>query len=413
MIDARTLLLALTIGNIALAATMLGYVRADRDNLPLRLWRWARLVQAGGHVLIWLKPLLSFSGLGMLGGTLLLAGALLDVTAYLRFLGVQRWRWRIYPLGGAGLLAYYGAWAAGAEPAQTGMLLTSVLALLACVMAYALLSQRKASPLQRLIGFNDLLFALVLVVRVGLLASGTLSAPQVQTVQGLVYLCAFVLMIVNGFGFLLLCKEKDDEALARLATIDPLTGLLNRRAFFERAAIARNLAERAELPVAVLMLDIDHFKRLNDGHGHGAGDEALRAFAALATAALREQDLLGRLGGEEFAVLLPGADSRGAQRAAERLRAAMADALLRFDGEPCTLTVSIGLTVVAAGEPLHLALARADRALYAAKRSGRNCVRTWTGEAHAETSALQDRARTAAQHGGLPVAQVDGSIQVR
>ena len=139
-------------------------------------------------------------------------------------------------------------------------------------------------------------------------------------VQSVTYLAGYLLMIVNGFGFLLLCKEKDDQKMALLATIDSLTGLVNRRAFFERTDSARLLATRLRSPIALMMIDIDHFKRLNDRFGHATGDEALCVFAATAQQALRDHDIMGRLGGEEFALVLPGTDLEGALQAAERLR---------------------------------------------------------------------------------------------
>jgi diguanylate cyclase (GGDEF)-like protein len=193
-------------------------------------------------------------------------------------------------------------------------------------------------------------------------------------VIGLAFLASYLLMIVNGFGFLLLCKQKDDALMRRLATVDSLTGMLNRRAFFERADNARQLAMRLRKPIALLMLDIDHFKQLNDGFGHACGDEALKMFADTARGVLRDHDLIGRLGGEEFALALPGTTLDGALEAAERLRLAVTQAPVLGCAPTYRMTVSIGVVMIDTFEELTAALARADHALYAAKTSGRNRV---------------------------------------
>lgn len=163
--------------------------------------------------------------------------------------------------------------------------------------------------------------------------------------------------------------------LERLATSDPLTGLANRTHFLAVAEKQIQHAQRYGLPLAVLMVDMDHFKWTNDTFGHEMGDLVLREFAALCRQTLRQSDLVGRLGGEEFAILLPNADRESAVAVAERLRTAMET--LKPGDAPASLasTVSIGVAQVHPDEgTLDAALARADRALYTAKRGGRNRV---------------------------------------
>lgn len=169
-------------------------------------------------------------------------------------------------------------------------------------------------------------------------------------------------------------RRKEMEAhLQWLASTDPLTGLANRSRFFEESAREISRARREEKPLAVLMADIDFFKRINDARGHDAGDAALRAFAGLCRSLLRGQDLAARMGGEEFAVLLPETGREGALVLAERLRAAVEG--LRLDGAAGGMTISVGVSEVLPGEPgVDAALSRADHALYEAKRAGRNRV---------------------------------------
>jgi len=163
--------------------------------------------------------------------------------------------------------------------------------------------------------------------------------------------------------------------LRRLANIDSLTGTLHRRSFVERAEAEMLRARRAGRPLCVLMLDIDHFKQVNDTYGHAGGDAALRAVAQTLRGAIRPSDLLGRLGGEEFAVLLPETGPEAALALAERLRAAIAEMSVNFAGLAIRQTISIGCAGGRADEAgLEVLLRDADRALYMAKAAGRNCV---------------------------------------
>jgi diguanylate cyclase (GGDEF)-like protein len=160
-----------------------------------------------------------------------------------------------------------------------------------------------------------------------------------------------------------------------LAWRDYLTGLFNRRYFFERGPKMIAEATRANLPTCVAILDIDHFKLLNDEHGHDAGDEALRIFAGHLGDSLQSQPhLLARLGGEEFALLLPGVSESEAASLTEGIRARVASRSIGVGKLTLGLTVSIGLAEMTAGGSLDLALRKADRALYAAKQAGRNRI---------------------------------------
>jgi diguanylate cyclase (GGDEF)-like protein len=165
------------------------------------------------------------------------------------------------------------------------------------------------------------------------------------------------------------------EQLRRLATTDELTGVQNRRAFMETAQREFERSRRYLRPAAVLALDIDHFKRVNDEYGHAGGDLVLQACASRWRLALREHDVLGRIGGEEFCVLLPETTDASAVQIGERLRAVIAATPLL--GNRLRVTVSIGCTVMAADDGRWpQMLERADRALYQAKARGRNCVQS-------------------------------------
>jgi diguanylate cyclase (GGDEF)-like protein len=164
--------------------------------------------------------------------------------------------------------------------------------------------------------------------------------------------------------------------LVRLATTDPLTALLNRRAFFEKAEEVCGQAH-ADSRLAAIMLDIDYFKRINDNYGHAAGDQVIRAVAA---AAAGTKQIVGRLGGEEFAILLSGHSLPEALSLAEELRAALAAFEIRVEGHAVKFTASFGVEEWEYGDTIDDLLRRADLALYRAKAAGRNRVTAYDPE---------------------------------
>jgi two-component system, cell cycle response regulator len=166
------------------------------------------------------------------------------------------------------------------------------------------------------------------------------------------------------------------EESQRLATVDPLTSLLNRRAFLSSLDLEMERSRRLSYPVSLLLLDIDHFKQLNDRHGHAFGDAVLAAFGGSLSRHLRKVDLVARWGGEEFVATLSGTDAHGAQTVAERLRAAVATIELRApDGSKVGVTASFGVATWNRSEGRDNVIDRADRAMYDAKHAGRNRVR--------------------------------------
>jgi diguanylate cyclase (GGDEF)-like protein len=165
------------------------------------------------------------------------------------------------------------------------------------------------------------------------------------------------------------------ETLLDLSTKDPLTGLANRTRALGEFQTRFGLSVRYRRPLSVLMCDLDHFKQINDAHGHGAGDFVLQIFGERLRATLREADVAGRIGGEEFLVILPETDLNGAQPFAERLRKAISAAPVPLPGCELEVTCSLGIAERVPGDldAGHM-LARADAGLYRAKMEGRNRV---------------------------------------
>lgn len=183
--------------------------------------------------------------------------------------------------------------------------------------------------------------------------------------------------LVRNTNDLIYAAESALAEVHALATQDTLTNLPNRRHFLNRLRDEFDRLQRIDEPASVIMLDLDHFKRINDTYGHAAGDAVLVHFAELVREGIRKIDIPGRLGGEEFAIFMPVTEIREAKIFAERLRRKLENDAAIYEGKPIQVTASIGIAALLAQDKLpEDALSRADEALYKAKRNGRNRVET-------------------------------------
>lgn len=198
---------------------------------------------------------------------------------------------------------------------------------------------------------------------------------DVDRIYGLLSIEPIVLLVAVVLLSADLLRERGESALRRLAETDELTGALSRRATLVGAEQVIREARRGGQPVTLVLFDLDHFKAINDQFGHAAGDEALRVFANSARQAIRNTDIFGRIGGEEFAVLLSGVDPSTAQTIADRIRSDFSRAAIAHESARIEATVSAGLAGAEKGDTsFDRLLAAADSALYAAKRDGRDRV---------------------------------------
>jgi len=242
------------------------------------------------------------------------------------------------------------------------------------ILAELMVSRERASLISQ---FMMLCFGLTALLWGGRAALALLdmARPLGTLFDGLLMYQAVLVTVAVTLGMILMTTERVQKHLREQASIDSLTGLYNRRAFHDvsRAVIAA--AERDKQPVALALLDLDHFKSINDTFGHGVGDKVLMRFANLAELTFRDQDILARFGGEEFVVLLSGADADQAMRALQRLRQRLETECIEYQGVCVPSTVSIGVSCRRRGKiDLHAMLEEADKALYDAKRAGRNQV---------------------------------------
>ena len=265
------------------------------------------------------------------------------------------------------------------DPHASAMRLTigaAIVAVYAALTAHELWSERRKSLKRRWPAIAvPVLHGFVLMLPIVL---GDLLRPDDDKFTSSIWVTIFSIELVlyavgTVFVIFMLVSERRVSTHRTAAAMDPLTAMFNRRGFAEACSRVIEREAKAGRPVTVLIFDIDHFKRINDSFGHPAGDEILKLFAAIVVSNLRISDISGRIGGEEFAALLPCALEEGVF-VADRVREAFATSGITCEDGPVDTTVSIGVAGGPAGTELEVLLAAADTALYQAKRGGRNRV---------------------------------------
>jgi diguanylate cyclase (GGDEF)-like protein len=372
------MVLALALGNLTLCATLFFFEQASGRPAALSTWGWGRQYQAAG----WL--LLALGGSGVVPETLalplayalLFAGVAWEAGALWERAGKARWRRAMAPLLGLGIVLFLLCWLideVGLRAVAASLILGAFY-----LSAAAALGQgwKNASMLQRFLALATGVLALVVGARGALVLLapsgwGWMSNEMLRQLHGG---ALYLLALLGGFGWLLLGRERLQDELARLEVVDPLTDVPNRRGFFQALAPWMALARRPGQPTALVVFDIDGFKRINDGYGHPAGDVVLASLIDTCKRQLRDSDLMGRVVGAEFAILLPRTGLEDAAMVAERMRAAIEAQRVKTERAMISLTASFGVTTIRADDSILTLLARADEALQTAKQTGRNRV---------------------------------------
>lgn len=380
-LDTPTLAFVTGLAGFLLAAAMAGIRVAGLRNPALPYWGIAGLAFGLGHQLGHLFLMFDFGvprvvALGIANGLITLTHVLLlaGVRAYL---GRRTWLGPLLVLAGV-LIATNALW----DDMQQSMR-TRVLVLSGTYLALDILSgvQLWRSPSEGLTAFrrfaagvflfNGTFLSIRFVYAAG--ATSLASSFAQGPFQVLFFVVSLVFVYVLTLSLSLLMFRGAEVELQRLVHRDPMTGLFNRRSLFEHAAREQARCERYGTPLALVMLDIDRFKEVNDGHGHAAGDDVICQAAVRIACSLRDVDSAFRLGGEEFLLLLPATELDDAIAVAERLRVAIARERMGAIGG--RVTASLGVTVLARGrEDWETAMRRADDALYRAKNEGRDRV---------------------------------------
>jgi diguanylate cyclase (GGDEF)-like protein len=375
--DTPTLLIVLIVSNFLMAGAMwIAFAGRFRDGLGR--WTIALVMQGGAWLLIVAhNPLPELAAVAAATAFLAFCWSL-QLSALLEFHRRPTPRWLLYGPVTVAFLVFFIYVSDTRERLAFGGLFFGVaqLATGAALLHYRIAAEHRTRWL--LAGSFFLLasgliwlgFTVWFEPEAILPTSGTSATP------GPALLAFYAVTIGSSFAFLLMHKERSDRETYELATTDSLTGVYNRRTFKELAEPQLSRSRRSQLPVSLLMLDLDHFKRINDTFGHLGGDDVLKAFAILVRNCLRKEDLLARYGGEEFVVLLPGSSQPAAFALGERIREEVALRPFSANGELVRVTVSVGVASERGDTlpSLEAMLGRADEALYKAKHDGRNQV---------------------------------------
>ena len=379
-------MLAMIIASSLMMAASMAVVGWGRRRDGLGRWAAALLVNAIGHLLIMLRGLIP-DLLSIMVGNLMLSSVFVGMIAAVYQFQGRPVRWPLLLAPPLLVLVFVSVFIDN-FPARVSFV-GLVIGLQAVWALLAALSHRHATVGrgQWLLVAGLSLEAVVLGAR-ALVAISTHSEAtnilQSSALQTLTFLATFSVVLVSSVGFVFMSRDRADENNRVLAALDPLTGVANRRSLI--AALDRDMAraQRMREPMALMMVDIDHFKDVNDQYGHPAGDRVLCSVVNVLRQRVRAQDLVGRYGGEEFMVLLPDTGLVGAQQLARALCKAVEESRCPADGVPgpgIAVTVSIGVFGgrLGSGDSWDMLIAAADRALYQAKNNGRNRVEVATG----------------------------------
>lgn len=378
--DIPTLLLIIIASSVVVSGALLLLNGGQRRD-GLQYWAGALLLSAAAHGLLLLYGRIPLVISVVLGNMLLSAAVVGFLMAVRRFHGLAlRWRWNLAPIVMMAVPMYVFQHAFASRVVAAGF---SLAAQLGCVLWVLLRHQpQRAEGVSRGALLLAIGLAVMLITMLARASAALFFSLQIATilqgnlVQTLTFMVSFMATLIASFGFVFMAKERTDDANVRLATQDALTGVANRRALMLALEHELARAQRQRTPLALLMLDIDHFKRVNDHYGHLAGDQVLRHVVDVMGQHLRAQDLLGRYGGEEFLLLLPGTDLHGAQQLAQQLCQTVQAASCEWGDQHIRVTASVGVSGFGGDSQVgwEALLQAADKALYRAKENGRNRV---------------------------------------
>jgi diguanylate cyclase (GGDEF)-like protein len=380
-----TLLLALVAGFLLLSLELGLAQRNLRARADLRLWTLGSWSLVGGFAMLAARVVLPLP-LSIVAGNALIA---LGICAFTSALWLRLRRKAVPPAMWLLLVAAFVALPAlmlGWPLARRTAVLSSMYALVLLPGLWVAVrdgwhAERSLRTVAITLAFA-MLALLLRAVHAATTPGDYTDLFQASLGQGLTFLAAFLALLGTGFGYVLSVLEQVTSRLEHLATHDGLTGCLNRSTTDELLAHAIERSRREREPVSFVLLDIDHFKQVNDRHGHRAGDAVLRRVAEVLRARLRASDVFGRTGGEEFGLVLPRTDQRGACQLADELRLAVQALEVALEGgAPVRVTLSAGVACAWPAIPLaaERLYAMADTALYEAKNAGRNRVATYAG----------------------------------
>lgn len=380
VIDMRSTSIIIVIGHILAVVLLASYaIQPKSKNEPVKIYLQAKLIQCIGWIMLLLRGYISDILSISVANSVFFIGVAAEMTAYLVLSGNYNKRIKQYNyifISGYILIFNLVTVFYNVESIRvlTASLLTSLLMI---YPTYKIISEKNSSVLQKIMCVFLIITIIIWLVRAYLAVTIPYSLNFLFTdyPNTWIFFAVSIVILTGSTGFILLAKEKQDAEIKKAACFDELTDILNRRTFILRFKESISMLLSKHEFLSFLLIDIDDFKNVNDTHGHYVGDIVLKSFADIIKSNLREYDLFGRYGGEEFAVMLPGADEKESLEIAERLRKAVENSSPDFTQE-IKYTVSIGAVTIAADRDINLEMLYklSDKALYKAKEQGKNQV---------------------------------------
>lgn len=374
-LDVTTAFISIVAGQIFTIVLITAYRHGQNRDRAVNTFYLAKWLQAIGWGIAIFKGIMPLNITVSLANTALFIGATLEAIALMRAIDAynQKTRKLYIVLTGCCILIFHAAILFANSEENRIAIASMNTGLLLILPSIRMLEGKKSSMLMKLMGVMYIIIAIGAVMRAVLawFTSESLSLYEPSLYQAISFLSLYILMFLGNIGFVLLSKEKADQELLHIASFDDLTGIWNRRTFMNAAEQAITNCYNKAKPVSMILMDIDHYKMINDTYGHDVGDAVLQEYSKHVQSVLRVGDLIGRYGGDEFAVLLPDTDEKQAQEVAEAIRMTMNHSNMNL---PMKITLSLGITTsnVAEGHFLPSLMKQSDIALYRAKHRGRN-----------------------------------------
>lgn len=379
-IDMATILLVLVLGHFLTGIFIFAYSWKHNRSKSINIFLISKLFQLIGWGILGMRGIIPDIVLISVGNSSLFIGMSMELTALmiLKNFYTERVK-RNYKTMLIFFIVVFSFFAAHVLPENVRIAsATLILVVLMVFPVFKLITDKEASGLQRV---TSVLYILIIIFAVFRSVAALTIDVDINMMSKKIYntwlfLLLYIAMITGSIGFVLLDKEKQDAELLRAASFDGLTNILNRRTFIIRSREIISLCVRRQEHISFLLIDIDDFKKVNDEHGHFTGDIVLQDFANIIKNQLREYDLFGRYGGEEFAILLPGVDEENVEEVAERLRLTAENS---YAGSVIKIkyTISIGFLSILPDDKTDVdnLYKLCDQALYLAKSQGKNCSR--------------------------------------
>lgn len=379
-IDMATILVVLVLGHLLTGVFIVAYTWKQNRSKSVNIFLISKLLQLTAWIMIGLRGVIPNMVLVAAGNSVLFTGTAMELTALmiLKNFYTEKVK-RYYNFMLVLFIIIFVFVTAYGLPENIRIAVSSLISgILMVFPVYKLFADDKASGLQKVISVFYSLIMIFSLFRViaALTTDLDMNLASKNIYNTWLFLIIYIVMLTGSTGFILLDKEKQDVELLKAASFDGLTNILNRKTFILRSKELISLYVRKQENISFLLIDIDDFKKVNDEYGHFIGDVVLQNFANIIKKQLRDYDLFGRYGGEEFAILLPGTDGKNAEEVSERLRSTIENSHVYTDIK-IKYTISIGFLSILPdeGTDIDMLYKLCDKALYLAKSQGKNCSR--------------------------------------